>query len=195
MVQYATVHSEDHAPKASTYNVYVQMRRTRKILRFLRTLEYTAQIRKDVPQLFKQESPAGVAVKLLTILENLCTVLFFLCDHRVFLGELEVISKDTVAVYYPRSMWAYLLQNVFGVLRNLAEIAVIFMEGKYQGKTLDMESGSKILKGKAVEIIRDILDIFVANYYINKPAGKAARIGVVGVITSIIGICQSLSLI
>lgn len=60
---------------------------------------------------------------------------------------------------------------------------------------IDMDSGSKILKSKAVEIIRNILDIFVAHYYINKPAGKAARIGVVGVITSIIGICQSLKLI
>jgi|688.fasta_scaffold508513_1 hypothetical protein len=143
----------------------------------------------------KQESGAGVALKLLTILENLCTLIFFLFDHRVFLGELEVISKDSVAVYYPRSLWAYLLQNVFGVLRNLAEIAVIFMEGKYQGNMVDMDSGSKILKSKAVEIIRNILDIFVAHYYINKPAGKAARIGVVGVITSIIGICQSLKLI
>lgn len=75
----------------------------------------------------KQESGAGVALKLLTILENLCTLIFFLFDHRVFLGELEVISKDSVAVYYPRSLWAYLWQNVFGVLRNLAEIAVIFM--------------------------------------------------------------------
>lgn len=92
-------------------------------------------------------------------------------------------------------MWAYLLQNVFGVLRSFAEIAMIILEGKYQGKMLDMESGSKILKGKAVEIIKCILDIFVAHYYINKPAGKAARIGVVGVITSLIGIAQSLKLI
>ncbi len=58
-----------------------------------------------------------------------------------------------------------------------------------------MEEGSKIIKSLAIEIIRNILDIFVANYYINKPAGQAARIGTIGVITSIIGICQSLKLI
>jgi hypothetical protein len=161
----------------------------------LRTLEYSSKIKSDVPELAKQRSGAGVAVKLLTILENLCTLLFFIFDHRVFLGELEVIGKDNVATSYPRSMWAYLLQNVFGVLRNLAEIAVIFLEGSYNGESVDMDSGSKILKGKAFEIIRNVLDIFVAHYYIHRPAGKAARIGVVGVITSLIGICQSLKLI
>jgi len=58
-----------------------------------------------------------------------------------------------------------------------------------------MDKGSKIIKSKAFEIIRSILDIFVGVYYLNKPAGSAARIGVVGVITSIIGICQSLKII
>lgn len=171
------------------------MRRTRKILRFLRTIEYSTKIKSDVLELSQQPSAPSLILKLLTILENLCTLLFFLFDHRVFLGELEVIAKDNVLNNYSRSMKSYLLQNVFGVLRNFAEIAVVILEGKYQGKMVDMESGSKILKGKAVEIIRDILDIFVAHYYLNKPAGKAARIGVVGVITSLIGIAQSLKFI
>lgn len=45
-MQYATLHSEEHLAKGPTHNVYVQMRRTRKILRFLRTIEYSTAIRK-----------------------------------------------------------------------------------------------------------------------------------------------------
>lgn len=97
------------------------MRRTRKILRFLRTLQHTAEIRKELPKLFKEGgSPPSIVLKVLTILEHLFTVLFFLFDHRVFLGELEVISKESVATYYPRSMKMYRLQNIFGALRSLA---------------------------------------------------------------------------
>lgn len=122
-------------------------------------------------------------------------MLFFLFDHRVFLGELEVISKETAVAYYPKSMKMYMLQNVFTALRSLVEIALIILEGKYEGEMIDMEKGTKILKGKAVTIIRSILDIFVGHYYLNKPAGSAAKIGLIGVVTSIIGICQSLELI
>lgn len=134
MVQYLTLHSQDQDPKGATHNVYTQMRRTRKILRFLRTLQHTTQIRKEVSALFKNggELPS-IILKILSILENLFTVLFFLFDHRVFLGELEVISKDSVSVYYPRSIQMYRLQNIFGALRSLAEIAVMFLEGQYQG--------------------------------------------------------------
>jgi hypothetical protein len=72
---------------------------------------------------------------------------------------------------------------------------IIFLEGKYEGEVLDMEKGSKILKGKAIELLRNILDISVARYYLNKPAGSAAKIGIIGVITSLIGLSQSLKLI
>ena len=134
VVQYLTLHSQDQDPTGSTHTVYTQMRRTRKILRFLRTLQHTTQIRKEVSALFKNggELPS-IILKILSILENLFTVLFFLFDHRVFLGELEVISKDSVSVYYPRSIQMYRLQNIFGALRSLAEIAVMFLEGQYQG--------------------------------------------------------------
>jgi hypothetical protein len=108
------------------------MRRTRKILRFLRTLEYSSLVRKDAAELPKLlGSPANLVLKLLTILENLSTLFFYLCDHRVFLGELEVISKDSVALWYPRSMKMYLLQNVFGVLKNVTAVIVLFLEGRY----------------------------------------------------------------
>lgn len=74
-------------------------------------------------------------------------------------------------------------------------MVIILFEGKYNGEMLDMDSGSKLLKGKGVEIVRSLLDIWVGVYYLNKPAGQAAKVGVIGVITSIIGICQSLKII
>jgi hypothetical protein len=106
-----------------------------------------------------------------------------------------VISKESAVIYYPRSMKMYLWSNVFGAVKSLMEIIIIVLEGKYEGEVLDMEKGSKILKGKAIDIIRHILDILVAKYYLNKPPGGAAFIGIVGVITSIIGISQSLNII
>lgn len=43
-----------------------------------------------------------------------------------------------------------------------------------------------------VELIRNILDICIANYYLKRPVGKAKRYGVIGMITSAIGIAQAL---
>ena len=132
------------------------------------------------------------ALKVLSILEHLFTVLFFLCDHRVFLGQLEVISKEQAIVNYPRSMKMYRLQNVFGALKNLCEIVVIFMEGTNEGEVLDMEMGAKIMRSKVIGVIKCILDIVIANYYLNPGEGKAKKTGIIGVITSIIGILQVL---
>jgi len=98
-------------------------------------------------------------------------------------------------VNYPRSMKMYRLQNIFGALKSLAEVVVIFMEGTYEGEVLDMEMGAKIMKSKILVFIRNILDIFVANYYLNKPQGQAFKVGIIGVITSIIALCQALQLI
>lgn len=53
LIQYLTLHSVDHPQKGAAHNVYLQMRRTRKILRFLRTLQHTTQIRKEVSSLLK----------------------------------------------------------------------------------------------------------------------------------------------
>lgn len=69
LVQYATLHAEDHAQKGPTHNIYVQMRRTRKILRFLRTLQYSAEIRKECTNLPKSfGDPKTLVLKILTIL-------------------------------------------------------------------------------------------------------------------------------
>lgn len=172
------------------------MRRTRKILRFLRTIEHSTKIRKEVGALIKEGADLNtLVVKMLVILEHLFTVLFYLFDHRVFLGEIEVISKDYATTYYPKSMMMYKWQNIVGALKCLAEVAVIVMEGKYEGELLDMDNGSKVIKGKMIEFLKNILDIFVASYYLNKPAGKAGRIGVIGMITSIIGLCKELKVI
>jgi len=58
-----------------------------------------------------------------------------------------------------------------------------------------MDNGAKLIRDRAIQFLRHILDIFVALYYLRKPAGGAARTGVIGVITSIIAICESLKLI
>lgn len=196
VVQYLTLHSQDQGAKGATHNVYTQMRRTRKILRFLRTLQHTTQIRKEVSALIKEGgSVPTIVLKVLSILEHLFTVLFFVFDHRVFLGELEVISKDSVSVYYPRSMQMYRLQNIFGALRSLAEIAVMVIEGKYEGELLDMEKGKDLILGRAVDFLKNILDILVASYYLTQPKGAAASTGVIGVITSLVAICQALKVI
>jgi hypothetical protein len=58
-----------------------------------------------------------------------------------------------------------------------------------------MEKGKELIIGRAVDFLKNILDIFVANYYINLPVGGAAKTGIIGVITSIIGLCQALKMI
>ena len=172
------------------------MRRTRKILRFLRTLQHSSAVRKEFGELTSKNMSSNILVlKVLTILEHLFTILFFLFDHRVFLGQLEVISKEAVGVYYPRSMKMYRLQNIFGALKNLAEIAAIVMEGQFNGELIDMENGMKLIRGRAIEFIRNVLDIFVASYYLHQPAGQARKIGIIGIITSIIQVLQALNLI
>lgn len=40
--------------------------------------------------------------------------------------------------------------------------------------------------------MRNILDIFVANFHLNRPVGKAKRYGIIGMVTSAIGIAQAL---
>jgi hypothetical protein len=79
----------DSGEKGATYNVYIQMRRTRKILRFLRTLEHSSAIRKELTTFSKVlgNNPAMIK-KILVILEHLFTLLFYVFDHRVVLGEL-----------------------------------------------------------------------------------------------------------
>jgi hypothetical protein len=63
--------------------------------------------------------------KIFSILENLFTFLFFVSDHRVVLSELGVIDKSQKETHYPKSMKFYLLQNVFGALKNLIDMSII----------------------------------------------------------------------
>ena len=96
MFQYATLHTVDKDPKSAGFNLYRQMRMTRKILRFLRTLEYSKKMREEFP-VIKSKFEKGDTVKcllhLLSFLENLFNFLFFVTDHRVCLSELGIISK------------------------------------------------------------------------------------------------------
>ena len=89
----------------------------------------------------------------------------------------------------------YRLQNVFGALKALLEVVIIFLEGTYEGEMVDMQEGMKVMRGKLVQFLKCILDLFVANYYLHMPKGQAARIGVVGTITSLIALCQALKVI
>lgn len=89
-------------------------------------------------------------------------------------------------------MKMYRLQNILGALKCAIQILLMFFDGKYEGKLVDMEKGKILLKKIAIELIRNVLDIFVAYYYLNKPAGKAKIFGAIGVITSLIGIAQAL---
>lgn len=57
-----------------------------------------------------------------------------------------------------------------------------------------MESGGQLIKSKAFDLIRSILDCLIALYYLRDTLGPKAA-GVIGVITSIMAIIQSIKLI
>lgn len=167
------------------------MRRTRKILRFLRTLEFSSEIRKQVTSFSSAGSPSAILRKVLVILENLFNFLFFFADHRVVLAELGVIDGSNRDINYPRSMHMYFLQNVVGVIRNIVEMAIVIVDGKYDGELVDSQSGGKIIKRKAFDLLRCLLDTLVALHYW-KGTITPQKAGIVGVITSFMGILQSL---
>lgn len=123
---------------------------------------------------------------VISILENLFTFLFFLSDHRVCLGELGVISKEQITLHYPRSMKFYFLQNFMGVLKNIMNMAFKINSSKDSG---DIKKAVQAIKVYSFDLIKCLFDCLVALYYMKKnlPAGK---IGILGVITSIMGIMQ-----
>jgi hypothetical protein len=127
---------------------------------------------------------------LTSILQNLFTVLFFLTDHRVCLGELGVIDKQQAVVNFPRSMRFYFLQNLFGVLHNLVQI-VIELGKPAENKTKEI---GKKFQSFLFDLIRCFIDCFVALYYW-KGKYTASKIGHLGVISSIMAIIQSLGYI
>lgn len=131
----------------------------------------------------------GLLKYLTSILQNLFTVLYFLCDHRVCLGELGVIDKSHAVVNLPRSMKFYFLQNLFGILRNLVEIFNEFQKGSNRNS-----ESSKKVNSLLFDLIRCFLDCFVALFYW-KGKYTPTGIGKVGVITSLMAIAQSLNYI
>lgn len=165
-------------------------------MRLLGTIQFTTKIRTDLGELkgFQGNGRAKM-VRILTILENLFTVLFYLFDHRVLLGELEIIGKQNAVVNYPRSIMMYLAQNIAGALRCFTEIMVLLMDGKSQEVEVTLEEGESIIRKKGVEFLRNFLDILVALYLLKKPSELAGRVGVLGMVTSLISIFQALKYI
>ena len=123
-----------------------------------------------------------------SILQNLFTFLFFLSDHRVCLGELGVISKEALALHYPRSMKFYFLQNLMGVLNNIISMAIKIYTSKDSG---DVKKVVQAIKVYSFDLIKCLFDCLVALYYL-KHNLTANKIGILGVITSIMGIMQSI---
>lgn len=74
-----------------------ELRTARKVLRFLRTMEFTKKIVATIKHLKNHPNEHGIdqAINVATILSSLSTVLFFLFDHRVFLAEVIIfISRS-----------------------------------------------------------------------------------------------------
>ena len=154
-------------------------------------------LRKNYREYSKSKDRYFCGLKILALLEGFSKILFYLFDHQVVLSDIGVISKEKTAIYQPRSLKMYMLQNIFGAVKCLIEMLILIQRGGIGAgmKEEDMEKGEKLMRSKSIELLRNILDVVVACYYINKPANAAARVGIVGILTSLIGIAQSLELI
>lgn len=84
----------------------------------------------------------------------------------------------------------YFLQNVFGALHDLV---LLGLEVLNQGKG-DPEKYMKKIKSHAFDLIRCLLDCLVALFYW-KGGLPAKKIGILGVITSLMSIVQILGLV
>ena len=172
------------------FNVYSQIRTTRKILRLLRTLEYSTKIKQNVPKLQHQLGDIKMLINnLLSILQNLSTFLFYLSDHRVLFAELGVIDQSYKVAHYSKSYKFYLMENVFGALKRLTDMLIMLFENKYEGQEVEFSEATKLFKELAIDFIKCFLDVFVALHYLNG-AVSANKASVIGVITSLIGISQ-----
>lgn len=140
--------------------------------------------------------------KAMEMFEGICKVLFYLTDHLVVLGQLEIAPKGLAAKYEPKSMLMYLLQNLFGAAKNLVELMAIVQKGPQHNESFhslskeeDKLQGEKEVRNKSIELLRCILDIMVACYYLRRPADSAHRVGIIGVVTSLIALGQHLGYI
>lgn len=164
------------------------MRMTRKMLRFLRTLDYAYKINAELPELSKTSNQIPMFLRHLTsIVQNIFTFLFNIADHRVCLSELNVLSEASHKTQYPLSMKFYLLQNIFGVLNNICCLVVSAIQSK---ESKDLKKFIRAIKFYSFDMIRCFLDCFVALYYWKK-IFSAKVAGIIGVITSIMAIMQS----
>lgn len=173
------------------------MRTTRKWLRFLRTLSFLRQIYSDFHKSAKCACLSLRLLNLLSVLEGVFKVLFYLFDHHVVLGELQVLPKEHVSIFYPKSMKMYLWQNIVGALKALLEVLLLVQRGSLDEEKAqeDLAKGEKLVRSKSIEFLRNVLDIFVACYYLNRPSGLAGRAGFIGILTSLIALGQALKLI
>ena len=155
-------------------------------------------LRKNYREYSKSKDRYFCGLKILALLEGFSKILFYLFDHQVVLSDIGVTSKEKTAIYQPKSLKMYMLQNIFGAVKCLIEMLILIQRGGIgvgMKEEEDMEKGEKLMRSKSIELLRNILDVVVACYYINKPANAAARVGIVGILTSLIGIAQSLELI
>ena len=129
------------------------------------------------------------ALLFLILLENLFTFLFILSDHRVCLAELGIISKETGAIHYTRSMKFAFIKNLVGVIKNIMNLSMIIMNGKKELSNEAMVVNA--IKKSSFDLIKCFLDCFVDLYYW-KGKMPAKKIGIIGVITSIMQIMQVL---
>jgi len=69
------------------------MRMTRKLLRFLRTLDFMYKIKAEVPFVIKSfKQSIDFSMHATNIMKNIFTFLFFIADHVVCFSEMKIIS-------------------------------------------------------------------------------------------------------
>jgi hypothetical protein len=190
LAQYACLYSVEGKPGTPAHRVYEHMRMARKLLRFMGELELAHSIRREVPNLRKRWSASEAIKRLAKILQLLFKMLFFLLDHKVFLAKLGIIGDKGLSVTESRSMVCYFLQNVCGVLYNLMKMAEEIMSSK--GKD-EEEKDSAVEKSKKLsfDLLRCLFDCLVALYYW-KAVLPAKKAGILGAVTSVMAIMQSL---
>lgn len=165
------------------------MRITRKLLRFLRTLDFLVKIRSEIPELHKTYKFFPMLFRHLTsILQNICTFIYFIYDHRVCLGELNVVTQESPQNLGSKSMKFYFLSNFFGIFNDISCMAIAIVQSKDHK---DVKKLVRSIKHYSFDLIRCLLDCLVALFYWkNKFSAKIT--GILGVISSIMAIMQSL---
>jgi hypothetical protein len=93
LVQYSGLFYARYAGDVNTTKTWLrvsnEMRMARKVLRFLRTIEYMRRAFTSISQYKQKRHKTGVdtVVVVATCLSALSTVLFYIFDHLVFLTE------------------------------------------------------------------------------------------------------------